>query len=129
LFRFAILAVVKLRYLNTSNSESLLLGRFGNRIPVEARFSAPVQIGPGTLPTSYAMGTGSFPEIKRTGCGVNYPLLSRAKIKELELHLHLHFHSVPSLQTYKMNFTFIYCINTIFGRYYSIHLGTRYCLP
>jgi len=27
----------------------------------EARFSAPVQTGPGTHPATYTMGTGSFP--------------------------------------------------------------------
>jgi len=29
--------------------------------PVEARFSAPVQTGPEAHPTSYTIGTGSFP--------------------------------------------------------------------
>ena len=29
-----------------------------------ARFSAPVQTGPGTHPASYTMGTGSFPGLK-----------------------------------------------------------------
>jgi len=32
-----------------------------------ARFSAPVQTGPGAYPTSYAMGTGSFARVKRSG--------------------------------------------------------------
>ena len=32
----------------------------GDRIPVEARFSAPVQTGPGANPASCTMGTGSF---------------------------------------------------------------------
>jgi hypothetical protein len=31
------------------------------------RFSAPVQTGPGTHPTSYTMGTGSLTQIKRLG--------------------------------------------------------------
>jgi len=31
-----------------------------DRIPVGARFSAPVQTGPGTHPASYTMGAGSF---------------------------------------------------------------------
>jgi hypothetical protein len=35
----------------------------GGRIPVGARFSAPIQIGPGTHPASCAMGTESFPEV------------------------------------------------------------------
>ena len=32
-----------------------------------ARFSAPVQTGPGANPASYAMGTGYFPGVKRPG--------------------------------------------------------------
>jgi hypothetical protein len=32
-----------------------------------ARFTAPVQTGPGANPASYKMGTGSFPEIERPG--------------------------------------------------------------
>jgi len=33
----------------------------GDRIPVEARFSVPVQTGPGAHPISYIMGAGSVP--------------------------------------------------------------------
>jgi hypothetical protein len=39
----------------------LRAGRTGDRIPVEARFSAPVQTVPGAHPASCTMGTGSFP--------------------------------------------------------------------
>jgi hypothetical protein len=39
------------------------------RIPVEARFSAPVQTGLETHPTSCTMGTGSYPGV-RYGQGV-----------------------------------------------------------
>ena len=35
-------------------------GRSADRIPVGARFSAPVQTGPGAHPASCTMGTGSF---------------------------------------------------------------------
>ena len=38
-----------------------------------ARFSAPVQTGPGVHPSSYSMYIGSFPGIKRPGRGVNRP--------------------------------------------------------
>ena len=49
----------------------------GDRIPVGARFSAPVQTGPGALPAYCAMGTGSFLGVK-CGRGVTlstHPLL------------------------------------------------------
>ena len=38
-----------------------------------ARFSAPVQTGPGAHPASCTMGTGSFPGVKRPGRGVHHP--------------------------------------------------------
>ena len=41
-----------------------------------ARFSAPVQAGPGAHPASYTMRTGSFPGVKRPG-------------RRAEPHLHL----------------------------------------
>jgi len=42
----------------------LWAGRSGDRILVGARFSAPVQTGPGAHPTSCTMGTGSFLGLK-----------------------------------------------------------------
>ena len=39
-----------------------------------ARFSAPVQTGPGAHPTSYTMGTGSLLGVERPGRGVGFPL-------------------------------------------------------
>jgi hypothetical protein len=56
---------------------ALRAGQFGDRIWVEARFTALVQIGPGTQSTSYTMDTGSFPGVK-SGRGVTltpHPLL------------------------------------------------------
>jgi hypothetical protein len=38
-----------------------------------ARFSAPVQTGPGAHPASYTMWTGSFPGVKRPGRGADPP--------------------------------------------------------
>ena len=55
----------------------LRVGRSGDRITVEARFSAPVQTGPGAYPASCTMGTGFFLGVN-SGRGVTltpHPLL------------------------------------------------------
>jgi len=58
------------------------------RYELGARFSAPVQTGPGAHPASYTMGTGSFPGVKQPGRGVDHPPPSRAEVKErVELYL------------------------------------------
>jgi len=65
-------------------SNWLRSGRSGDRIPVRARFSPPVQTGPGAHPASCTMGTGSFPGIK-SGQGVTltpHPLLVLLVMKE-----------------------------------------------
>ena len=70
-------------------SDSLWAGRCRDRIPVGARFSAPVQAGCEAHPASYAMGTGSFPGVKRPGPGVGHPPPPSAEVKErLELYLY-----------------------------------------
>jgi hypothetical protein len=48
-----------------------------------ARFSAPVQTGPGAHPASYTMSTGSFLRVKLLGRGFDNPLPSRAEVKEI----------------------------------------------
>jgi hypothetical protein len=63
-------------------SDSLRAERSGDRIPVGARFSAPVQKGPGAHPASCTMGTGSLPGIKRPGRGVEYSLLLAPRLKK-----------------------------------------------
>ena len=68
--------------------DSLRAGRSGDRIPVGAMFSAPVQTGPGDHAGSYIMGMGSFPGVKRPGRGVDHPFLSSAEVKErIEFYL------------------------------------------
>jgi hypothetical protein len=43
-----------------------------------ARFSAPVQTGPGAHPVSYIMGTGSLPGVKRRGVMlITHPIAPR----------------------------------------------------
>jgi hypothetical protein len=65
-------------------------GRSGDRIPVRARFSAPVQCGSGAHPASCTstMGTGSFPGVE-SGRGVTltpHPLLvPRSKTRAIPL--------------------------------------------
>jgi hypothetical protein len=57
-------------------------GRFGDRIPVGARFSALVQTVPGVHPASYIMGTGSFQGVKRPGRSVDHPPLLAPRLKK-----------------------------------------------
>jgi hypothetical protein len=57
-------------------------GRSGDRILLRARYSAPVQTGPGSHPAFYTMGTGSFPGIKLPGRDVDHPPLPCAKVKK-----------------------------------------------
>ena len=60
----------------------------GDRIPVGAKFSSPVQAGPGAHPASYKMGTGSFPGVKRPGRGVDHPSPSRTEVEgRVELYI------------------------------------------
>ena len=47
-----------------------------------ARFSAPIQTGPGARPASCTMGTGSFPGVKRPGRSADHPPLSSAEAKK-----------------------------------------------
>jgi hypothetical protein len=56
-----------------SCSDSLRAGRSGVRIPVNARFSAPVQTVPVAHLTFCTVGTGSFSGVKRPERGVDHP--------------------------------------------------------
>ena len=60
----------------------LRAGRSGDRIPVEARFSAPVQTGSEAYPASYTTGTGSFSGVRRPGRGVEHPPNPAARLKK-----------------------------------------------
>jgi hypothetical protein len=68
------------------NSVVYIVTRYGlDRPEIEswsgARFSAAVQTGPGAHPATYTTGAGSFPGVKRLGCGVDYPPSSSVKVK------------------------------------------------
>jgi hypothetical protein len=64
--------------------------RYGDRIPVEARFSSLVQTGPEAHPASYTEGTGSFPGGKmRPGRDADPSPPSSAEVKNtVELYLY-----------------------------------------
>jgi hypothetical protein len=68
----------------------LRAGRSGDRIPVDARFSAPVQTGPGAHSASCTMGTGSFPGVE-SGRSVTlnpHPLLVPWSKNRVQLYLY-----------------------------------------
>jgi hypothetical protein len=78
-------------------TDSIRAGRSGGRIPVQARFSVPVQTGPGDYPVSCTMDTGTVSwGAKRTGCGFDYPLQYSAEVKT-RVELYLYSPSGPSL--------------------------------
>jgi len=55
-----------------------------------AKFSTPVQTGPGDHPVSYTMGTGSLLGVKWPGCDIDHSPSSSAKFKE---RVELYFYS------------------------------------
>ena len=73
-------------------SDSLRAGWSGDRIPVWARLSTPVQTGLGAHPASYTSGTGSFAGVKRSGRGVDHLPPSNPEVKKrVELYLYSPF--------------------------------------
>jgi hypothetical protein len=85
---------VSIALARAGTAQSVRTGRSGDRIPVWASFSAPVQTGPGVHPAAYTMGTGFFPGVKRPGRGVDHPSTSNAEVKE---RVELHFYSPSGL--------------------------------
>ena len=70
-----------------------------------ARFSAPVQTGPGTHPASCTMGTGSFPGIKRTARGADHS--PHLQCRGLKLGRAIPLHALRVLVAcYRETFTF-----------------------
>jgi len=76
-------------------SNSLWVGRSRDRIPVGARFFAPVQIGSEATLASYTKGTGSFLGVKWLGRGIDHPPPSSAEVTE-RVELHIYSPSGPS---------------------------------
>ena len=65
-----------------------------------ARFSAPIQTGPGAHPASYTMRTWSTPGVKRPGRGVDHPPPSSAEVKFIVPWLTMCGTKVPPLRMY-----------------------------
>ena len=70
----------------------------------EARFSASVQTSPGPYPASCAVGTGSFPGVKRPGRGADHPPRSKCWGHE-RVGLYLYSPSGPSWPVIGRTFT------------------------
>ena len=72
-----------------------------------ARFSEPVQTVPEAHPASYTMDTGSFPEVKQPGRGVDHPPLSSVEVKErVELYLYSPSGTFSAFSSVNFTFTF-----------------------
>ena len=65
-------------------SDSLRVGRSGDRVPVGATFSAPIQTGSEAHPASCTMGTGSFSGARPPGRGADHPPPSTAEVHRKE---------------------------------------------
>jgi len=80
-------------------------GRGGGGGGGVARFSKPVQTGPGTHPDFYTMGTRSFPGVKWVECGIDLlPFSSEFEQKSRAIPL-LHFWAFVTC--YRVNFTVV----------------------
>ena len=93
------MAIIKIKSTNViifKLRSHILTRRSGDRIPLGARFSAPVQTGPGAHSVSYTMGTGSLSRgVNQPGRGVDHPPPSSAEVKE-RVELYLYSASGPS---------------------------------
>jgi hypothetical protein len=76
----------KVQYQNNEAQDTNKNGAYKKKIPAGARFFAYVQTGPEAHPASCKMGTGSFPGVKRPGCGADHPPPPSAEIENEESH-------------------------------------------
>jgi hypothetical protein len=79
----------------------------GDRIPLSSAFSTTTQTGPGAHPASFAVGTGSFSEVKRPGCGVNHPPHLAPRLKEEYSYTSSLLPLCAFMARYRVNFTFL----------------------
>jgi len=99
----------------------LRAGWSGDRIPVGARFSAPVHTGPGAHPAFCTIDTGSFPGVK-SGQGVAltpHPLLMSRAIPLLPLWAVRPVQSLSACT--RVHFTFFFFF-FFFWPHYGVHL-------
>jgi hypothetical protein len=94
---FILIVLIVVVFNNGFSNDSLRAGRYGDRIPVGARFSAPPPDRrpwgpPSLLYNGYLV---SFPGMKRPGRGVDHPPSSSARVKE-RVELCLYSPSGPS---------------------------------
>jgi hypothetical protein len=75
------------------------------KIPVGAKFSAPVQTGPGAHSATCTMDTGPFPGVKRPGRGADHPPLLAPRLR-MSRALPL-LPSRPLVACYRVTFTFL----------------------
>ena len=97
-------------------SDKLRAGRSGDRTPLGARFSAPIQTGPGAHPAPNAMSTGS-PSRRWSGRGValtSHPHLRPRLKKEHNLPLLLLWAFMASSRAnFYLFYLFMPCINSL----------------
>jgi len=86
-------------------------------MPVQARFSAPVQTGPGAHPDSYTMGTRAYPGVKRSGRVADHPTPSNT---DLRAHSDLYSPFVPPWPPTELTFTV--------PTHYAMPVPTRYAI-
>jgi hypothetical protein len=99
-------------FMPTERSVYLELTVRGSNL-VGARFSAPVQTGPGAHPASCTMGTGSFPGVE-SGRGVTLiPHLLLVQSSKNRIVLYLYSPSWPSWPVERVNPTSIWIYNCL----------------
>ena len=109
------------------HSNLLWAGRFGDQIPVGARYSTPIQISPGAHPAPYTMGTGSFPRAKRARRGIDHPSQSSAKVKE-RVGLHLYSPFGPSWSVLGRNLLGLRPRTSCIEKFKKLQILTAPCL-
>jgi hypothetical protein len=100
------------------HSESLRAERYGDRILVAARFSAPVHTGHGAHPAYFTVSNGSLAGVKRPWHGVNNPPHLAPRLKKV----YNYSSTPPSRPSWPVTFIPAYQ-NIIF----SLHMKHPHC--